>query len=231
MKVRVLGCSGAIAKDCRTTSFLIDGRILIDAGTGVGDLSLDEMQAVDDVFLTHSHLDHIAALPLMLDAVASRRAEPLRLHPRNSLPRSRVSLDSIAVSHPSAAKLQAAYAAIGLEGVAITTAYNRFGQTIEVRQPLPDGTAAISTMTYDKNGQVVRQTNALGQTTIHTYDARQLLATTTDATGRKIEYRYDALGRVLQRIEDPGAGKLNLTTTTVYDGQGRQITVTDASVG
>ena len=80
MKVRVLGCSGAIAKDCRTTSFLIDGRILIDAGTGVGDLSPDEMQAVDDVFLTHSHLDHIAALPLMLDAVASRRAEPLRLH-------------------------------------------------------------------------------------------------------------------------------------------------------
>ena len=80
MKVRVLGCSGAIAKDCRTTSFLIDGRILFDAGTGEGDLSLDEMQAVDDVFLTHSHLDHIAALPLMLDAVASRRAEPLRLH-------------------------------------------------------------------------------------------------------------------------------------------------------
>ena len=80
MKVRVLGCSGAIAKDCRTTSFLIDERVLIDAGTGVGDLSLDEMRAVDDVFLTHSHLDHIAALPMMLDAVASRRAEPLRLH-------------------------------------------------------------------------------------------------------------------------------------------------------
>eukprot|EP01031_Cornospumella_fuschlensis_P016220 gene16220-19814_t len=38
MKVRVLGCSGAIAKDCRTTSFLIDDNILVDAGTGVGDL-------------------------------------------------------------------------------------------------------------------------------------------------------------------------------------------------
>ena len=80
MKVRVLGCSGAIAKDCRTTSFLIDGRILIDAGTGVGDLSPDEMQAVDDVFLTHSHLDHIAALPLMLDAVSSRRSTPVQVH-------------------------------------------------------------------------------------------------------------------------------------------------------
>ena len=80
MKVRVLGCSGAIAKDCRTTSFLIDGRILIDAGTGVGDLTLAEMQAIDHVFLTHSHLDHIAALPLMLDAVSALRNTPLQVH-------------------------------------------------------------------------------------------------------------------------------------------------------
>ena len=64
MQVRVLGCSGAIAKDCRTTSFLVDSDLLVDAGTGVGDLSLDEMAAIDDVVLTHSHLDHIAALPL-----------------------------------------------------------------------------------------------------------------------------------------------------------------------
>lgn len=80
MKVRVLGCSGAIARDCRTTSFLIDGRILIDAGTGAGDLTLDEMQAIDHVLLTHSHLDHIAALPLMLDAVSSRRQQPVQVH-------------------------------------------------------------------------------------------------------------------------------------------------------
>ncbi|RZI64386.1 MAG: MBL fold metallo-hydrolase, partial [Variovorax sp.] len=80
MQVRVLGCSGAIAKDCRTTSFLIDGDLLVDAGTGVGDLTLDEMAGIDDVLLTHSHLDHIAALPLMIDAVASRRSQPLRVH-------------------------------------------------------------------------------------------------------------------------------------------------------
>lgn len=80
MQVRVLGCSGAIAKDCRTTSFLVDSDLLVDAGTGVGDLTLDEMAAIDDVVLTHSHLDHVAALPLMLDAVASRRTRPLRVH-------------------------------------------------------------------------------------------------------------------------------------------------------
>jgi len=80
MKVRVLGCSGAIAKDCRTTSFLIGDSILLDAGTGVGDLTLEEMGKIDHVLLTHSHLDHIAALPLMLDAVSSQRSHPVQVH-------------------------------------------------------------------------------------------------------------------------------------------------------
>lgn len=80
MKLRVLGCSGAIAKDCRTTSFLVGSTVLIDAGTGVGDLTLEEMRGIDHVFLTHSHLDHIAALPLMIDAIASQRRSPVCIH-------------------------------------------------------------------------------------------------------------------------------------------------------
>ena len=80
MKIRVLGCSGAIAKGCKTTSFLIDDRLLVDAGTGVGDLSLADMAQIDDVLITHAHLDHVAALPLMLDAVASSRQQPVRVH-------------------------------------------------------------------------------------------------------------------------------------------------------
>ncbi len=80
MKVRVLGCSGAIAKDCKTTAFLIDGALLIDAGTGVGDLELDEMRQIDHVLLTHCHLDHVAALPLMVDACASKRTQPLHVY-------------------------------------------------------------------------------------------------------------------------------------------------------
>lgn len=79
MKVRVLGCSGAIAKSCRTTSFLIDDDILIDAGTGVGDLILEDMARVEWVLLTHSHLDHIAALPLMVDSIAGFRRSPIKV--------------------------------------------------------------------------------------------------------------------------------------------------------
>lgn len=80
MKVRVLGCSGAIARDCRTTSFLIDDDVLVDAGTGVGDLTLEEMRRINHVILTHSHLDHIAALPLMVDTIGSSRPTPLQIH-------------------------------------------------------------------------------------------------------------------------------------------------------
>ncbi|MDP3797575.1 MAG: 3',5'-cyclic-nucleotide phosphodiesterase [Polaromonas sp.] len=80
MKVRVLGCSGAIARDCRTTSFLLDHDLLVDAGTGVGDLTLDEMRGIDHVLLTHSHLDHVAALPLMVDAIAGQKTRPIQIH-------------------------------------------------------------------------------------------------------------------------------------------------------
>jgi ribonuclease BN (tRNA processing enzyme) len=81
MKVRVLGCSGAISRGNMTTAFLVDDDLLIDAGTGVGRLTCDEMRRIDDVFLTHAHLDHIAYLPLLLDTVAVFRAgRPLRVH-------------------------------------------------------------------------------------------------------------------------------------------------------
>lgn len=80
MKVRILGCSGGIAKDYRTTSFLLDQDLLVDAGTGVGDLTLDEMAVIDHILLTHSHLDHITSLPLMIDGVAAQRVKPVQIH-------------------------------------------------------------------------------------------------------------------------------------------------------
>lgn len=59
---------------------LLDKDILIDAGTGVCDLSVAELAMIDHVFITHTHLDHIAALPLMLDSVGDRRDKPLIVH-------------------------------------------------------------------------------------------------------------------------------------------------------
>lgn len=73
----VLGCSGGIGSHRRTTSFLLNEDTLIDCGTGVGDLTLEQLAKVDRVFLTHSHLDHIACLPLLLDSVGSERMKPV----------------------------------------------------------------------------------------------------------------------------------------------------------
>jgi ribonuclease BN (tRNA processing enzyme) len=59
---------------------LVDHDILIDAGTGVADLSLSELKQIDHVFVTHSHLDHIACIPFLVDAVGGMRREPVTVH-------------------------------------------------------------------------------------------------------------------------------------------------------
>ena len=68
MRIRTLGCSGGIGAGSRTTALLIDNDVLIDAGTGIGDLALDDLDAIRHVFLTHAHLDHVAGLPMLVDA-------------------------------------------------------------------------------------------------------------------------------------------------------------------
>lgn len=84
MIVQVLGCSGAIAAGSRTTSFLVDDDVLIDAGTGVGDLSLEALARIDHIFISHSHLDHVLAIGLLADSVMrARRAAgrgPIQVH-------------------------------------------------------------------------------------------------------------------------------------------------------
>lgn len=80
MKLKVLGCSGGIGRGLRTTSFLLDHDILIDAGTGVGDLTLAELRRIDHIFITHAHLDHIASIPLLVDTVAWLRDKPITLY-------------------------------------------------------------------------------------------------------------------------------------------------------
>jgi ribonuclease BN (tRNA processing enzyme) len=77
MRIRVLGCSGGIGGSLRTTAFLVDDDILVDAGTGVGDLSLGNLAKIDHIFVTHSHLDHVASIPFLVDTVCWMRTSPV----------------------------------------------------------------------------------------------------------------------------------------------------------
>ncbi len=76
-KLRVLGCSGGIGSGFQTSSYLLNDRVLIDAGTGVSELNLYEMGRIDHVLITHAHLDHIACLPLLLDTTVTHRKVPV----------------------------------------------------------------------------------------------------------------------------------------------------------
>lgn len=85
MNFRVLGCSGSIAAGNRTTSFLVGEKILIDAGTGVGDLTLEELCSIDHIVVSHAHLDHVLGIPLLADSVMRMRLaqtpwRPIRVH-------------------------------------------------------------------------------------------------------------------------------------------------------
>lgn len=80
MQIKVLGCSGGMGGDLRTTSLLVGDSVLIDAGTGVSDLSLEALLKIDHIFVTHAHLDHIASIPLLLDSALGLREKPITVH-------------------------------------------------------------------------------------------------------------------------------------------------------
>lgn len=77
MRIRVLGCSGGIGGSLRTTALLVDDDILVDAGTGVGDLSLESLAKIDHIFVSHSHLDHVTSIPFLVDTVCWMRGSPI----------------------------------------------------------------------------------------------------------------------------------------------------------
>jgi cAMP phosphodiesterase len=80
VKLRVLGCSGGELPRHRTTCFLVDGRLAIDAGALTASLQLRELARVDDILLTHSHFDHVKDVPLVADLLIGRRRRPIVVH-------------------------------------------------------------------------------------------------------------------------------------------------------
>jgi ribonuclease BN (tRNA processing enzyme) len=78
--VRVLGCHGGETPRHRTTCFLINARVAIDAGAICRSLHIDEQVQLDHLLISHSHMDHVKDLALLADQVVGRRDKPIELH-------------------------------------------------------------------------------------------------------------------------------------------------------
>jgi ribonuclease BN (tRNA processing enzyme) len=78
MKLRILGSAGAEMPGFRPPAYLIDDVLLLDAGTIGAALGEDGQAAIRDILVTHSHLDHVGAIPaLAANLVMKGPGEPV----------------------------------------------------------------------------------------------------------------------------------------------------------
>ncbi len=77
MELRILGCHGGETPRHRTTSFLVDDRLALDAGALTSQLELDEQMQLGAVLVTHAHLDHVRDLATVADNRCQGNAPPL----------------------------------------------------------------------------------------------------------------------------------------------------------
>lgn len=80
MKFRVLGSFGGDSPTCRMTSFLIDEVVAIDAGAITRALSLEEQRRIGHVLVTHSHMDHTATLPFLIENIFGATGGPVSIY-------------------------------------------------------------------------------------------------------------------------------------------------------
>lgn len=67
MKIEVLGCSGAEYPGHYPPGFLVDKTLLLDAGTLNNVLDEKDQLRIENIFITHAHLDHIREIPFLAD--------------------------------------------------------------------------------------------------------------------------------------------------------------------
>lgn len=79
MKITVLGCYGAEEPNRRSAGFLINGTLMMDAGTIVAGLDAQGLDRISHVLISHNHLDHVKDLFFLADMVAGHITQPIAL--------------------------------------------------------------------------------------------------------------------------------------------------------
>lgn len=84
MKIQLLPSNidgdGRATPEQHLTCFVIDDCVAVDAGSIAIALTADQRYKVRDIIVTHSHMDHIATLPIFIDDLYATLKEPIRIH-------------------------------------------------------------------------------------------------------------------------------------------------------
>ena len=79
MKVKVLGCSGSETIGHNPPGFLVNDSVMLDAGTITGALTIEQQSRITDIFISHTHLDHIKSMLFLADNIIGRIKKPVAI--------------------------------------------------------------------------------------------------------------------------------------------------------
>lgn len=80
MLVRIVGGHGGVAPGYRATSYLIDGKILLDAGSVASGMIIDQQLLIDYILISHAHMDHICELAFLSDNCFGLKGRPFEVY-------------------------------------------------------------------------------------------------------------------------------------------------------
>ena len=78
-QIKILGAYGTKAKGYGTSAFYLNEKNMIDAGNLLSTLE-EQCGYIENIWLTHSHLDHICDIAYILDNYYSQREKSLVIH-------------------------------------------------------------------------------------------------------------------------------------------------------
>jgi ribonuclease BN (tRNA processing enzyme) len=165
MKLRVLGSSGAEFPGHRPPGFLIDGDLLLDAGTIGAVLTETEQWKIRHILLTHAHLDHIRGIPFLADniilknkkhSVTVRAIAPVLKDLKKNLLNDRIWPDFTVIPHPERSVIK-------LDPIKAGKPYDINGYSITA-YPVSHSVPATGFVVEDKRGRRLIYTGDTGPT-------------------------------------------------------------------
>ena len=79
MKVKILGCSGSETIGHMPPGFLVNDRVMLDAGTITAALTIEAQSRITDIFISHTHLDHNKSILFLADNIIGRTKKPVNI--------------------------------------------------------------------------------------------------------------------------------------------------------